>query len=135
VANRARHGRCDASAADALAEGAGGLAEAAFETAGEIELVAKIQLRRDLFVYVPTSLFSADTDSSFLYLYTQFGYKGVIGSRPNTIDYRSDAGFEEWATTKSKAQGHMVPDSGSTIALLGFGLTAAALISRRKKQA
>jgi hypothetical protein len=89
----------------------------------------------DLFVYVPTSLFSADTDSSFLYLYTQFGYKGVIGSRPNTIDYRSDAGFEEWATTKSKAQGHMVPDSGSTIALLGFGLTAAALISRRKKQA
>jgi len=89
----------------------------------------------DLFVYVPTSLFSADTNSSFLYLYTQFGYKGVVGSRPNTIDYRSDAGFEEWATTKTKAQGHMVPDSGSTIALLGFGLTAAALIARRKKQA
>jgi hypothetical protein len=87
----------------------------------------------DLFVYVPTSLFAADTDSSFLYLYTQFGFKGVIGEKPNTIDYRSDAGFEEWATTKSRAQ--LVPDGGATVALLGFGLAVIGLIARRKKTA
>jgi hypothetical protein len=115
---------------------AGGNLRFNMDTPGNNEVLLDYSLNNgsgsgDLFVYVPTSLFSADSSNSFLYLYTQFGYKGVIGERPNTIDYRSDAGFEEWATSKSKSTG--VPDGGSSVALLGLGLAVVGLVSRRKQ--
>jgi hypothetical protein len=125
-------------AADTLAAvQAGGNLRYNMDTPGNNEVLLDYSLNNgsgsgDLFVYVPTSLFSADSSSSFLYLYTQLGYKGVIGDKPNTIDYRSDAGFEEWATSKDKSS-TSVPDSGSSVALLGLGLAIVGVISRRKQ--
>lgn len=72
----------------------------------------------DMFLYVPTSLFGANTD--YVYLYSLFGAQGGI--------YAENDGFEEWAYRTAAGT---VPDGGTTALLLGSALLGLALVRRR----
>ncbi len=79
----------------------------------------------DLLVYVPTSLFAGVTGTDFLYLYSKFGSKGG--------GYSSSAGFEEWAYIEREKPTTQVPDSASTLLLIGLGLASVGFVARRRK--
>ena len=83
----------------------------------------------DLFMYVPTSYFGADP-TKYVYLYSGFGYLGVLGSGKNTQDYGSSDGFEEWAV-RSATPPVNTPEPG-TMLLLGSGLIGLAGWGRKK---
>ena len=92
----------------------------------------------DMLAYIPKSLFGAE--SEYLYLYSQFGEKGLIGftvpknanQEPEPIfgDYSENDGFEEWSL-RERTDPPTVPDGGATVALLGFGTLALAALRRK----
>jgi len=64
----------------------------------------------DMFMYVPVSDLGTDTTGTkYVYLYTQFGV-------PNA----SNDGFEEWAASEAPPSPTTVPDSATTMTLLGM---------------
>jgi hypothetical protein len=82
----------------------------------------------DLWMYVPKSLFSNDTD--YLYLYSE------LGTPPGT--YAATGSFEEWGALIGTAEpppGHTnLPDGGMTLMLLTAGLSGLGLVRRVVKR-
>jgi PEP-CTERM motif len=89
----------------------------------------------DLRVLVPTSLFGADSQNSFLYLYSLFGAQGndcTTNATPNgSGDCTSAGGFEEWAAF-ARSSPSQVPEPNSLI-LLGSGLAGLGAWRMRRK--
>src|SRR5262249_5766330 len=75
----------------------------------------------DMYVLVPVSDIG---NSGNLYLYAGFG------ADANSNGFTPNDGFEEWYANEG-SNGTTVPDSGSTVMLLGLSLTAVALFGRR----
>lgn len=74
----------------------------------------------DMFLYVPTGVFSGVSSSSFVYLYSAFG--GLGGT------FATNDGFEEWA--RISATGQVVPEP-VTSTLVGLGLVSLYFVRRR----
>jgi hypothetical protein len=72
----------------------------------------------DLFVYIPVPA-GGIADGNYIYLYSQFG------PTPNN----NNDGFEEWAVRTATPTN--VPDSGSTLSLLGLAMLGAGYLRRR----
>ncbi len=82
----------------------------------------------DMFLYIPTSVFTGVSPTAYVYLYSAFGGLGVVGGK----DYTSDSGFEEWA--RITAGGQQVPEP-VTSGLIGTGLVSLFLLGRRARKA
>lgn len=77
----------------------------------------------DMLVYIPTSHFTGVNADDFVYFYNLNGdhYASDDGTS-------ADAGFEEWRAFVSTSS---VPDTGSTLALLGLGLLSLEVVRRK----
>ena len=75
----------------------------------------------DMYFLVPVADIG---NSGNLYLYAEFG------ADANANGFTPNDGFEEWYATEG-LNSTGVPDSGTTVALLGLGLTSVALLRRR----
>lgn len=95
--------------------------------AGDSELLLNYNINSgsgsgDLFAYIPTSAFGANTE--YVYLYSKFGFKGGI--------YVENDGFEEWAVRKAGTPPPpSVPEGGATLVMLSCALGALGLLRRR----
>jgi hypothetical protein len=72
----------------------------------------------DMYFFAPVSALGSD-DSSYVYLFSHFGDKP---------GYNSNDGYEEWAHAVRTVR---VPDSGSTLALLGGAMIMVEMFRRR----
>jgi len=72
----------------------------------------------DMYAYIPTAFFPGALPGDFVYVYSRFG-----------DSFPANDGFEEWAV-RTPVNPPGVPDSGSTVMLLGAALAAIALIRR-----
>lgn len=82
----------------------------------------------DMIIYIPQASFGDAAKTDYLWFYN---LNGVHYSAD--INLASTSGFEEWRAVQGPQV--MVPDSGSTLTLLGSALLALGLIAHRRKVA